>query len=103
VSNFQAALAWNLDHTLERVPSLCPTRQGNSLRRGVGGTLASWGFSTPLKVEGELISFALYQATQNTMAILKKKNSILFYTIPLLRGVDKHFTEETKYFQMVLI
>ena len=52
VSSFQAALAWKLDHTLERVPSLCPTRQGNSLRRGMGGTLALRGLSTPLKGMG---------------------------------------------------
>ena len=52
VSIFQAALAWKLDNTLERVPSLCQTRQGNSLWRGMGGTLALWGLSTPLKGMG---------------------------------------------------
>ena len=52
VSSFQAALAWKLDHTLERVPSLCPTRQGNSLRRGMEGTLGLKALSTPLKVRG---------------------------------------------------
>ena len=52
MSSFQAALAWNLGHTLERVPSLCPTRQGNSLWRGMGGTLALRGLSTPLKGMG---------------------------------------------------
>ena len=52
VSSFQAALAWNLGPTLERVPSLCPTRQGNSLWRGMEGTLGSRALSTPLKVRG---------------------------------------------------
>jgi hypothetical protein len=47
MSSFQAALAWKIDHTLERVPSLCPTRQGNSLWRGMVGTLALRGLSTP--------------------------------------------------------
>jgi hypothetical protein len=29
VSSFQAALSYKLDHNLERVPSLCLTRQGD--------------------------------------------------------------------------
>ena len=33
-------LAWNLGHTLERVPSLCQTRQGNSLE-------GNWGYTRP--------------------------------------------------------
>ena len=44
MSSFQAALAWNLGPTLEMVPSLCPARQGNSLRRGMEGTLPKGPF-----------------------------------------------------------
>jgi hypothetical protein len=33
----------------------------------------------------------------------ERKCSTLFYTIPLLRGVEKHFTDKIKYFQMVLL
>jgi hypothetical protein len=39
-----------------------------------------------------------------TMPILKREIFLtLFYNIPLLRGVEKHFTEDNKYFPMVFI
>ena len=57
----------------------------------------------------ELISFVLCQATQGTsleypqVPFWREKNSTFFYTLPLLSRVEKHFTEEKKYFPMVLI
>ena len=55
------------------------------------------------------IPFALDQATQCTSLeypqglFSREKFSTLFYTIPLLRGFVKYFTEVKKYFPMVLI
>jgi hypothetical protein len=57
----------------------------------------------------ELIPFALGHTTQGTILeypqgqFWRDTFSTLFYTIPLLRGVEKYFTEVNKYFPMVLI
>ena len=56
-------------------------------------------FSAP-QCQIELIPFSLCQATRRTSleypwGLFSRENfSILFYTVPLLREVVKHFTEE---------
>jgi hypothetical protein len=65
--------------TLERVPSLCQTRQGNSLRRGMEGTLGLRALSTPVKGRGLTVLFqvrGLWPAWEEKLFPLHKGSSL---------------------------